>query len=268
VGPAPARANVPPVVLVHGWGCSAYAWRHLMPAIAAAGHPVVAMDLVGHGLSDKPVHRPQYTLAGMANHLEMVLAALGLARPVLIGHSMGGAIAREVARRNPSRVRGLALLAPAGLGRVRRLVAGRFFSPDWVVPFLGPSSVPRWAVRRSLERTWGPRSGFTDRDVDEYWAPSQFPEFVRASRHLIHHFEWAPPAAATLAPLAALPVRVLLGAHDRLLVAPDIARFVAGALPEAVVSWLPDAGHALHEDVPAATLALLLPWLEQVALAH
>jgi pimeloyl-ACP methyl ester carboxylesterase len=201
----------------------------------------------------------------MAQHLESVLAALGIERPVLIGHSMGGAIAREVARRAPSRVQGLALLAPAGLGRVRRVAAGRFFSPDWAVPFLGPASVPRWAVRRSLERTWGPRSGFTERDVDEYWAPSQFPEFVRASRHLIHHFDWAPPLPAALAPLAALPVRVLLGAHDRLVVAPDVARFVAAALPSADVSWLADAGHALHEDAPTATLALLLPWLARVS---
>jgi pimeloyl-ACP methyl ester carboxylesterase len=232
-----------------------------MPLLANEGHRVIAVDLVGHGLSDKPVHRQQYTLDGMATHLEEVLDAAGVGPAVLIGHSMGGAIAREVARRAPVRALGLALLAPAGFGRVRRVTTGRFFSPDWVVPFLVPEAIPRWAVRRSMERTWGPRRGFTERDVDEYWAPSQFPEFVRASRHLIHHFDWAPPAPSALAPLAEHPIVVLLGTLDRLVVSHDVADYVAAVWPSAEVTWFPTSGHALHEDTPTAVAARLVPWL-------
>ena len=48
------RDDAPPVLLLHGWGCSVYAWRHIAPALAAAGWKAIAMDLRGHGLSDRP----------------------------------------------------------------------------------------------------------------------------------------------------------------------------------------------------------------------
>src|SRR6266704_6680 len=50
----------PPIVLVHGWGCSAYVFRRNMPALAAAGFRAIAVDLKGHGLSDKPLALEEY----------------------------------------------------------------------------------------------------------------------------------------------------------------------------------------------------------------
>src|SRR6266480_189610 len=56
----------PPVVLVHGWGCSAYVFRRNMPALAEAGFRAIAIDLNGHGLLDKPVARkPASASAGI-----------------------------------------------------------------------------------------------------------------------------------------------------------------------------------------------------------
>ncbi len=253
----------PPLLLLHGWGCSAATWRRLMPRLAERGHRVLALDLPGHGLSDKPVQRHHYTREALAVQVLQAMDALAIDAAVLVGHSMGGAIVREVACAAPSRVAGAAFLAPAGFGRVRRLATGRLLSPDWVVPFLGPLAVPRFAIVRSLQRTWGPRGGFTERDVDEVWAPSQFPGFVRASRHLIHHFGWEPPAPAALAPLLAVPRTFLLAGHDRLLVSHDIAEYAAH-LPGSEVEWLPQAGHALHEDSPDEVARHLAGWLGRV----
>ncbi len=255
-----------PMLLLHGWGCSAATWRRLMPLLAQAGQRTHALDLPGHGLSDKPVQRHHYTRGEMAAQVLAAMDALGFDRAILVGHSMGGAIAREVALRAPHRVAGLAFLAPAGFGRTRRLATGRFFSPDWVVPFLGPLAVPRFAIVRSMQRTWGPRGGFTERDVDEVWAPSQFPAFVRAARHLIHHFGWEPPPLASLAPLLAIPRTFLLAGHDRLLVSHDIAAYAA-RLPGSEIEWLPAAGHALHEDSAAEVTAHLLGWLSRAGCA-
>src|ERR1044072_451704 len=54
--------NAPPVLMVHGWGCSAYIFRDNMPALAAAGFRAIGIDLKGHGLSDKPQHDSAYTV--------------------------------------------------------------------------------------------------------------------------------------------------------------------------------------------------------------
>jgi pimeloyl-ACP methyl ester carboxylesterase len=256
-------------VFVHGWGCCAFTWRHVLPRAVAAGHRVVSVDLPGHGLSDKPDDVQHYTLPAMAEALAEVCAAEGWDDVVLVGHSMGGAVAREAALRRPTLVRALVLLAPAGFGRIRRLATGRVFSPDWTVPLLGPAMVPRWAVRRSMERTYGARAGFTEAEVDEYWAPTQFAGFVRAARHLLHHFAWDAPSAARMTPLHRVPTLVLLGSLDRLVVARDVERWFTAhhdAWP-AEVRWLDGAGHALHEDSPAAVWAALSAWRDATLMA-
>src|ERR1700741_3749821 len=64
----------PPIVLVHGWGCSAYVFRYNMPALADAGFRAIAFDLKGHGLSDKPQGAAEYTIDALVEHLRQVLA--------------------------------------------------------------------------------------------------------------------------------------------------------------------------------------------------
>jgi 2-hydroxy-6-oxonona-2,4-dienedioate hydrolase len=257
---ADAGGGGPPVLLVHGWGCTAFLWRHVLPALGAAGYRAIAVDLPGHGLSDKPDDPGAYALPTMAGWVAEAIAALALEWPVLVGHSMGGAIVREVAGRATVDARAVVLCAPAGFGRIRRLATGRFFSPEWAVPLLGPTAVPRWAVKRSLQRVRGPRGPVPDDEVDQYWAPSQDAAFVRASRHLLHHFTWDPPPPATLAALRARPLLVVLGTVDRLVVARDTARYLE-AVPEADVRWLEGAGHVPMEDSPDAFNGTLLGWL-------
>lgn len=260
----------PLLVFVHGWGCSAFTWRHVLPRAVAAGHRVVAIDLPGHGLSDKPDDTARYTLPAMVANVRELVVAQDWRELVLIGHSMGGAISRDVACAEPERVTALAMLAPAGFGRIRRLSTGRLFSPDWTIPLLGPTVVPRWAVRRSMERTYGARAGFTEAEVDEYWAPTQFAGFVKASRHLLHHFAWEAPPVERLASLAAMPALVLLGGIDRVVVSRDVERYFArhaGELPAVQVEWLDGVGHAVQEDAPAATWGGIAAWFRGRGLA-
>src|SRR4051812_18465634 len=105
----------PPVLLIHGWGCSAYIFRENMPALARAGYRAIAIDLKGHGLSDKPQRKAEYTIDALVDHVEEILDALELPRPVIAGHSLGGSLVYHFAMRHPQRVRALALLSPVGL---------------------------------------------------------------------------------------------------------------------------------------------------------
>jgi len=100
-----------PVVLIHGIGASVYNWRYALPALVTAGYRVIAFDNRGFGFSDQTAHG--YHNADYVRLLVSLLDSLGISSAVLVGHSMGGTIAAEVALTHPDRVRGLVLIDAA-----------------------------------------------------------------------------------------------------------------------------------------------------------
>ncbi len=94
----------PPILLVHGWMGSSYHWRKVIPLLAAA-HRVVAIDARGYGESDKP--NEGYDGSTIAEDLRQVAKALGLVRPVVVGHDMGALPALLMAAESPESVSGL-----------------------------------------------------------------------------------------------------------------------------------------------------------------
>ena len=103
------------VVLLHGISCSVLEWEHNIAALAQT-HQVVALDLLGCGLSDKPVDA-DYDMQAQARFVFDFMDTMGLTSVHLVGNSMGGRIAMECAAMQPERVKSLVLSAPAGLGR-------------------------------------------------------------------------------------------------------------------------------------------------------
>jgi sigma-B regulation protein RsbQ len=99
-----AETGEPALVFVHCWGCDRTYWREQLD-VFAADYRVVAMDLAGHGESG--VGRETWSVPGLAGDVVAVADALGLERMVLIGHSMGGPVSLEAARRMPGRVVGI-----------------------------------------------------------------------------------------------------------------------------------------------------------------
>ena len=92
------------VVLIHGWSCDRTYWRAQIEPLLAA-YRVVSVDLPGHGSSG--TDRARWTLAAFGEDVRAVVAALGLERVVLVGHSMGGPVALEAARRLGDKVAGI-----------------------------------------------------------------------------------------------------------------------------------------------------------------
>lgn len=106
--------DAPPILFVHGFGADLNTWMFNQPALAQ-NRRAVAFDLSGHGGSTK---RLDFALdaAGFGADIDHLLAALGIDRVHLVGHSMGGAIALQFAASHPDRVASLTLIAAAGLG--------------------------------------------------------------------------------------------------------------------------------------------------------
>jgi pyruvate dehydrogenase E2 component (dihydrolipoamide acetyltransferase) len=102
-----------PLVLIHGFGGDAAGWGFIQGAVAA-DQDVIAVDLPGHGNSEKTV--PDGSIDAQAEAVIGFLDALGIDKAHLAGHSMGGGIAIGIALKAPGRVASLTLLAPVGLG--------------------------------------------------------------------------------------------------------------------------------------------------------
>jgi pimeloyl-ACP methyl ester carboxylesterase len=117
----------PPVLLVHGWPESWYAWRHVMPALAR-DFTVVAVDQRGMGLSEKP--HGGYDPATQANDLVALMDGLGLGRFAVVGHDTGFTIGYALAADHPDRVVRAALAEIPG-------APGAVPSP----PFFAPSHI-------------------------------------------------------------------------------------------------------------------------------
>jgi pimeloyl-ACP methyl ester carboxylesterase len=245
--PAPPDADAPVVLCLPGWGCSAYSFHRVLAPIAARGLRAAAVDLRGHGWSDKPLDVAAYTPAAFARWTAAVLDALGAARAVLVGHSLGGMIALESAFATPERVAGLVLVSPLGLSVVRRLGLLRRATPDVLAPIL-PRFATRAAVRVGLAAAYGPGRSPTTQDIEEYWAPTSDPALALATRLVVHADAWRPADPARLAAVRC-PVHVLLGDRDNLLPVRAV-RPRATAFPRGTFDVLPGVGHVPAEETP------------------
>lgn len=250
-----------PVLLVHGFGCSAYIFRRNMPVLADAGFRAIAIDLKGHGLSDKPLAPEEYTIDSLVEHLRDVLDALHLDRPALVGHSLGGSLIYHFASRYPERARCLGMLSPVGLSGVRLMWLYRLLTPAPLTAALRKIR-PRLIVRIALKRVYGKRGHFTNRDVEEYLAPSQFPEFALAMREVLHNYDWNAAKHRKLATLD-LPAAGVWGTLDHLMPRDGMAIYV-GLVPQTVLHSIPDAGHIITEETPKEVNEALLELLRRV----
>lgn len=247
-------AGDPPVVLLHGWAISSYLWRHNILTLARTGRRVIAIDLPGHGLSDSPSEPDAYTLPSFVRTLHAALDALGVVRTDIVAQSMAGKICAQYAMNFPERVSSLILFGPVGFGVI----------PPWhvlakVVPDLperfASHVVPRQVVAASQRHVYGTLAAPSDADIDEYWAPTQFPELVRAQFRMLKEFDWKPWTEESLVRLK-VPTLVVFGTLDRT-VRPSHTEELVAALPEGSLEWIVGGGHVVMEEVPGQINDLL-----------
>ena len=107
------------VLFIHGLGASSIVWRDIPDALSA-GYHAIAIDLVGFGMSDKPEEPGYYTIEGFSKFIADFLETVGrkkmnICKLTLIGHSLGGYIATQIAIEHKEKIEKLVLVDSSGL---------------------------------------------------------------------------------------------------------------------------------------------------------
>ncbi|KAJ1635468.1 Alpha/Beta hydrolase protein [Pavlovales sp. CCMP2436] len=276
-----------PVVLCHGFGGSAGYWRETIPPLAAAGHKVYALDLLGFGGSDKPTD-VTYSV-DLWSELLLDFHDEFVQRPaVFMGNSLGSLVALSAAAADASsardpRIAGLVVLNcaggmnskfvvsdPANPGLVRAVLGVVFGLIDWVLnnPPLRDRAFAAYAnednVRSILQAVYVNRGKVDEELVRTILAPASDPNAARVFSAIITGDPGLPPDA--LVDGIQLPVLAVWGEQDTFtpLLGSTGRLFSRMAVerPETFAMRIIEAGHVPHDDNPSAVLDELLPFLQ------
>ena len=241
------------ILFIHGLLGSHDNWTHLVDRLDNT-HRVVIPDLFGHGASAKPVG--DYSLGAHAAILRDLIDHLGIARVVLVGHSLGGGIAMQFCYLFPERVEALVLVASGGLGRTVSplLRSATLPGAELVLPVIASSWVRErvetvgkavrglgWRPSTDVSAAW---KGFTSLSDGESRRA-----FLATTRGVIDPGGQTVSARGQLVSAERLRTLVIWGTRDRMIPVGH-ARRAHEVFPNAQVVLFEDAGHFPHLDQP------------------
>lgn len=235
-----------PVILIHGIAASLHDWNDLIPALSSHGYECYALDLLGHGDSPK-IDSRAYQMEWLLEHFSTWMRSLRLREPaILIGHSLGGYIALDYARRVSAWTRGLVLIDPFySISQLPFLLRRTYKRPHLSSFIVGRT--PPWMFRLIVEMTsmaMGHSSG----------ALHSLPEHIRAQTAL-DYARTAPGVYNIIndehdlngeAASISIPSLVVWGDRDKTLSPASFPRLVK-QMPRAVGKSL-RAGHVPHQS--------------------
>ncbi|HEY3828475.1 MAG TPA: alpha/beta hydrolase [Solirubrobacteraceae bacterium] len=254
----------PLVVLLHGFPEFWYSWRRQLPALAAAGYHVVAPDMRGYNLSDKPADWRAYDLESLAGDIAGLIGHFGESSANVVGHDWGAAVAYGVAMYHPEVVRRLAIL---NVPHPERMLQGfrtvRQLRKSWYMFFFQIPGLPERLLRRDgfsfAKRALRGDSpaAFSDADLERYveaWSqPGALSGMINYYRAALRTSPRT--ASSRLRPVQA-PTLVIWGELDRHLGA-ELAEPLPQWVPDMRIERLPRATHWVQHDEPARVNELL-----------
>jgi 3-oxoadipate enol-lactonase len=241
------------IVFVHGLGGSARSWWAQLAAFEKRGYRAIAYDQRGAGLSSKP--DGPYSVELWTRDLVRVIDALGIERPILVGHSVGCMISERASVELGGRVAGLVTIGgalqwrpeagPVFEERVRLARAGRMDEIAATVVGTGLSEVRRGSDP-VLTGLFGDLIASNDPDAYAEWSA-------------------ATAAARMIEPeRVACPVLACCGEHDPV-TPPSFARAIADSVQDGRTAVVDGAAHWCHLEAPGAVNELLLRFADEIA---
>ena len=261
----------PVILLIHGMAGSSRTWLEVMK-ILARDYTVVAPDLLGHGESAKPLG--DYSLGAYASGLrDLLVGTLGIESATLVGQSLGGGVAMQLAYQHPELCERLALVASGGLGREVSWVLRALALPgaEYVIPPLFPRAARRAGdklVRFFQER--GVRAPHVAEMWQAYASLTETPNrraFIRTVRAVIDPGGQTVSARDRLYLAAAVPTLIVWGDQDDIIPVTH-ARAAHELMPKSRLEIFEGAGHFLHVEQPLRFAETLRDFVESTAPAR
>jgi pimeloyl-ACP methyl ester carboxylesterase len=274
----PTTPNGRTIVLLHGKNFCGTTWESVMAPLVAAGYRVIVPDQVGFCRSAKPAGY-RMSLSQLADNTHALLAALGIEKPIVLGHSMGGMLGMRYALMYPEDISALVLVNPIGL-------------EDWTEKGVPPAtldvlydreiktdaaSIKAYQLKTYYDGEWRPAYDrwvemlagmYTGAGREEVaWAQARATDMLQ-SQPVIHEIEHIK-----------VPTLLLIGERDRTALGrerakpedaeklgnyPVLAREAAAKIPGAKLVTFSDLGHAPHIEAPERFNAALLDGLEKL----
>ncbi len=233
------------LLLLHGIGASIYCWRKLIPYLENSFR-IWSVDIMGFGLSDKPKNA-NYDLSSQARLLTKFLEANGVNKCVLVGNSMGGAIAAEMLIQNPQGIAGLVLINSAHDPRIVRFDLRKIkFLTNVFRPF-----VTRRFIRIILKKLYSDQKNITNQTIDTYLSPYMKDE--DSIRAFVNSFDSLMDSTLiSRLKNTSRKILILLGQKDNF-VPMKFGIELHHCLPSSKIKIHSAAGHHLQEEEPEWT---------------
>ena len=254
----------PAILLIHGMAGSSLTWKEVMPLLARS-HTVLAPDLLGHGESAKPMG--DYSLGSFASGLRDFLAVVGIERVTVVGQSLGGGVAMQLAYQYPELCERLALVNSGGLGREVSWMLRVLTLPgaEFIMPVLFPAFVrdrgndlSQFLLRRGLR---APRIAEMWRAYVSLAEPENRRAFVRTLRAVVDSGGQVVSAKDRLYLTVGMPTLIVWGDADRII---PVAHAYAAheAMPGSRLEVFEGVGHFPHAEEPLRFAAVLTNFIE------
>ena len=254
----------PALLLLHGLACDHTTWEPVVEALSRR-YTVIAPDMLGHGLSDKP--RADYSVGGYANGMRDLLTVLGIDKVTVIGHSFGGGVAMQFAYQFPERTERMMLVSSGGLGpevtpAIRAITTPGFHQAMGLLTLPGIRHAGVVGLK-TLSMT-GLRTTHDLGEVADIYESFKDPQTRAATRHVVRAVVDWKGQIVTMADRAyltdAMPMAVVWGRHD-MVIPVRHASNAAALAPKARVEVIPDAGHFPHKDHPERFVKIVEDWV-------
>lgn len=255
------------VILIHGFGTSSFLWRNIAPAITDAGHTAYAVDLFGHGESDRPIDA-DFGIAAQAEYLDAAMTVLRVARGIVVGVDIGGDVALRLAATRPERVEKLVLInTPAfdeiparDITQMQRSTAKFAFRTTRGV--LGAAPLIEGVLKGSVS---DPEQHMPMKLVARYLAPFAGRDGVNHLLALASSITDEDMEDVDLRSIH-VPALIVWGEQDDW-VDPKMAERLVNALPDGRLVRLPGIGRLVPEESPEQMTSLLLDFMKRRAVA-
>ncbi|MBK9927639.1 MAG: alpha/beta hydrolase [Anaerolineales bacterium] len=252
-----------PVIMIHGMAASLHDWDELIPELTKNGYASYALDILGHGESPKPESRG-YHIDWVIEHFLHWVDSLQLTEPaIVIGHSLGGYLALEYARRFSTRTRGLILVNPFYTRRQLPPLLRRSYSNRNLRGVIA-QRIPQWMFRKIVDatsRVMGHSAGALH-SLPEHIRAQTALDYTRTASGVYNIPNVLEDQTRNLSSIS-VPTLIVWGDHDQTLNPksfPELMRVMPHAEGKSI-----NAGHVPHQSNAKEFNVLVLEFLKRVA---